>query len=39
MREIAPDATKRERRDDAGDWWLRLDASALSRSELAALHV
>ncbi|WP_400770590.1 FecR family protein [Methylosinus sporium] len=38
MREIVPDATKRERRDAAGDWWVRLDAGALSPSELAAFR-
>jgi transmembrane sensor len=39
MREIVPDATKRERRAAAGDWWVRLDAGALSPSELAAFRV
>ncbi|WP_018266366.1 FecR family protein [Methylosinus sp. LW4] len=38
MRDIAPDASKRERRDAAGDWWVRLDAGALSPSELAAFR-
>ena len=39
MRELVPDTTKRERRDAAGDWWVRLDAGALSPSELAAFRV
>jgi transmembrane sensor len=38
MRDIAPDTTKRERRDAAGEWWVRLDAGALSPSELAAFR-
>jgi transmembrane sensor len=38
MRELAPDTTKRERRDAAGDWWVRLDAGALSPAELAAFR-
>jgi transmembrane sensor len=38
MREIAPDTTKRERRDAAADWWVRLDAGALSPAELAAFR-
>jgi transmembrane sensor len=38
MRELATDTTKRERRDAAGEWWVRLDAGALSPSELAAFR-